>query len=353
MDVLSKEQTRLIVKNLYLFLLLSFCTAASFAQPTISAADLKILYKKEDSLKVLAKSFLTDEATEDRMRKDSVFIKTLIRGLQVKNSFYFPFDSVQGVSHLYAPDSTFRLFTWQLNYQNDYAFSRQRGAIQFRTADGSLRLIALKDYSEFADNPVDSARTKNTWIGAVYYNIIETSYNNKNYYTLFGIDANSYRTNKKWIDVLTFDTQGQPIFGAQPFFVFEKDEAKRKPQRRFSIEYKKDASTTMNFDEDLKSILVDHLISESNEPEYPWTFVPDGDYEGFTWTDGRWKYVPKIFTEKIDMKGVDPLLGNPPVEDPILDKDGNHNTQKLEERNKKNTGKKDEKPAPVKPVKKG
>ncbi|RYY00498.1 MAG: hypothetical protein EOO53_21810 [Gammaproteobacteria bacterium] len=62
----------------------------------------------------------------------------------------------------------------------------------------------------------------------------------------------------------------------------------------------------------------------------------------------------KVYTEKIDMKGVDPYLGNAPAEATLLDKDGNHNTQKLEEQNKKNMGKKDEKkPAPVKPIKKG
>lgn len=328
-----------------------FYTAS--AQEKISAVDLKSLYKKEDSLKMMAKAFLTGVETADRMRQDSLFIKTLLRSLQVKYSFDFPFDSVQGVSHLYAPDSTFRLFTWQLSFDNDYAFNRQRGAIQFRTADGILKLVPLKDYSEFTDDPLDSARTKNNWIGAVYYNIIQTAYNGRQYYTLFGFDGNSYRTNKKWIDVLSFDPQGQPVFGAQPFFIFDKDELKRKPQRRFSIEYKKEASTTMNFDEDLKTILVDHLISESNEPEYKWTYVPDGDYEGFTWLNGKWHYVNKVFNEKIDMKGVDPLLGNPPVEDPLLDKNGNHNTQKLDERNKKNTNKKEEKPAPKKPVKKG
>lgn len=336
------------MKNSYLFIFSFLFFSRVAAQDIIRAVDLKTLYKKEDSLKGMAKSFLTEAETADRMRQDSLFIKTLIRGLQIKNSFYFPFDSVQGVSHLYAPDSTFRIFTWQLSFDNDYAFSRQRGAIQFRTADGSLKLVPLKDYSEFADNPLDSARTKNNWIGAVYYNIIQTNYNGKKYYTMFGYDGNSYRTNKKWIDVLTFDAQGGPVFGAQPYFVFEKDELKRKPQRRFSIEYKKEASTTMNFDEDLKTILVDHLISETNEPDYAWTYVPDGDYEGFTWVDGKWKYMSKVFTEKIDMKGIDPNLGNPPLEDPLLDKDGNHNEQKLAERNKKNGAKKDEKPVPKK-----
>ena len=122
------------------------------------------------------------------MRNDSLFVRTLLRSLQVKNSFYYPFDSVQGISKLYAPDSTFRIFSWSLSYDDFY--SRQRAAIQFKTADGSLRLVPLRDYSEFTANPTDSIRDKDTWIGAVYYKIIKTEHQGKKYYTLFGFDEN-------------------------------------------------------------------------------------------------------------------------------------------------------------------
>ena len=334
------------MRNASFFIALLFFAASSFAQ--ISTPDLKILRKKEDSLKHISKAFLTEAETADRMRQDSLFVKTLIRSLQVKHSFWYPFDSVQGVSHLYAPDSSFRIFTWQLSFDNDYAFSRQRGAIQYRTPDGSLKLVPLRDYSEFADDPLDSARTRNNWIGAVYYNIIKTASNGKAFYTLFGFDGNSYRTNKKWIDVLTFDAQGNPVFGAQRFFSFEKDSLKRKPQYRYAIEYKKEASTTLNYNEDLDMIIIDHLISETDEPENMWTYVPDGDYEGFKWVNGKWQHVDKVYAEKIDMKGVDPYLGNAPAENTLLDKDGNVNQQKLDEQNKKNQGKKEEAPAPKK-----
>lgn len=333
------------VKNISTLLLAVFIFQFAEAQPKIHPSDLKLLQKKEDSLKVLAQSFLTAAETEDRMRNDSLFIKTLLRSLLVKHSFYYPFDSVKGVSHLYAPDSSFRIFTWQLNFQNEYAFSRQRGAIQHRTSDGSLKLVPLTDYSEFAENPIDSARGKNSWIGAVYYNIIQTEHAGKNYYTLFGFDGNSYRTNKKWIDVLTFNAQKQPVFGAQQYFTFTNDSVKRKPQYRYGIEYKKEASTTMNYDEELQMILVDHLISETNEPEYPWTFVPDGDYEGFTWTNGKWLHVDKVFDFKLED-------GDAPIPDAIKDRDGNVNEEKLMERSQKNSGKKDGKPVEKKPVKK-
>jgi hypothetical protein len=118
------------------------CTQLSVAQK-ISQADKKRLIEKEDSLRSLASDIILDSLTASRMRSDSFFVKTLIRALQIKNSFYYPFDSVQGISKLYSPDSAFRIFTWNISF-DDY-YSRQRGAIQIRTNDGSLKLVALRD----------------------------------------------------------------------------------------------------------------------------------------------------------------------------------------------------------------
>ncbi len=333
------------MKNQFFLTLFILATTIASAQ-TISTGDMRSLTRKEDSLKAMAKTFLTAAETGDRMRQDSLFVKTLIRSLQVRYSFEYPFDSLRGVSHLYAPDSTFRIFTWQLNFDNDYMYNRQRGAIQFRTPDGSLKLTPLKDYSEFADDPLDSARTRNNWIGAVYYNIIKTEHNGKPYYTLFGFDGNSYRTNKKWIDVLTFDAGGNPVFGAQRYFTFVQDAAKRKPQHRFAIEYKKEASTTVNYETESQTIIVDHLVSETNEPEYAWTFVPDGDYEGFKWVAGRWQHVDKVYDFKLQD-------GEFPMPDVLKDAEGNSNEQKLMEQNRKNTTGKTPVVPPKKPVKKG
>ena len=315
------------MKKPFFFLLFLFVFVAADAQVhKIAPPDLKMLRKKEDSLKQFVKNVMVDSFTAGRMRSDSQFVKTLVRSLKIKNSFYFPFDSVTGIGKLYAPDSSFRIITWQLSFDDYYC--RQRGAIQFRTPDGSLRLVPLRDYSEFADDPMDSVRSKDNWIGAVYYNIIQTKYNSKNYYTLFGFDANGVRSNKKWIEVLTFDNNQMPVFGGR-FFSFEKDSAKKAPQYRYSIEYKKDASTTVNYDPDLKMILVDHLVSESNEDDLPYTFVPDGDYEGFKWENGKWLHVDKVFHEKLED-------GQAPVPDPLRDNFGNTNQQKLEDRSDKN-----------------
>jgi hypothetical protein len=315
-----------ILVNFFLlfFLLLSFSTAV-FSQK-ITSADMKKLRAKEDTLRDFSFYLNTDSLTEERMVSDSLFTKTLVRALQIKNSFYYPFDSVIGISKIYAPDTSFRIFSWVISY-NDY-YVRQRGAIQLRTADGSMKLIPLRDISEFTNKPLDSVRTSANWIGAMYYNIIRTQHKGNNYYTLFGFDNNNAMSSMKWIEVLTFNDKKEPIFGG-PFFSYEKDTIPKPAQYRFGIEFKKGARVLVNYIEDLHMILVDHLISENEDPEHQWTFVPDGDQEGFKWENGKWVHIDKVFTYKL-------MDGQAPVGDPILDPKGNKDEKKLQEKTDKN-----------------
>jgi hypothetical protein len=89
----------------------------------------------------------------------------------------------------------------------------------------------------------------------------------------------------------------------------------------------------MNYDPDLQMILVDHLVSESDEPDNPWTLIPDGDYEGFKWENGKWLHVNKVFNQKLKD-------GEFPMPDPLRDNEGNNDEKKLKDQNQKNTTKK-------------
>ena len=167
----------------------------------------------------------------------------------------------------------------------------------------------------------------------MYYNIIKTQYKGKNYYTLFGFDNNTAQSSMKWIDVLTFNEKNEPVFGG-PFFTYEKDSIPKPPKYRIGLEFKKGARVLVNYVEDLGMILVDHLISETEQPELPWTFVPDGDQEGFKWENGKWVHIDKVFTYKLQD-------GQAPVGDPLLDPKGNKDEKKLQEKTDKNKTKKD------------
>jgi len=308
---------------------LFFCTTAYHASAQkISTADRKLLLKKEDSLKIYADSMINAETAGKRFLSDSQFVRTFVRALKTNHSFSFPFDSLPTVARLYPPDSSFRIFTWQLK-KDEYLYY-QKGAIQMKTPDGALKLFPLFDASMFTGKPQDSVRTRKNWIGAIYYRIIQKEFNGKKYYTLLGFDDYTVSSNRKWMEVLSFDDQnGEPLFGG-PFISFKDDTGKVKPVlNRFDIEYKKEARTVFNYNPEMDMIIYDHLISESEEPARKETFIPDGDFEGFKWENGRWEHVDKVFNFKLQN-------GQFPQEATIKDEGGNIDEKKLMEQSEKN-----------------
>jgi hypothetical protein len=327
-----------------LLFLLAFAMSVglhSYSQK-LSAADRAQLRKKEDTLKRFSQGIVFGKNAADRFRSDSNFVRALVRALKVNHSFYYPLDSV-AVSKLYAPDSSFRIFTWQV--QKDEYVYLQKGAIQMKTPDGSLKLFPLHDVSMFSKKPSDSIRGRQNWVGAIYYKVIMKTHNNKKYYTLLGFDDFSVSSNKKWMEVLTFNDAGEPVFGG-PFISFANDTAKRPVQPRFSIEYKKEAKTFFNYDAELDMIVFDHLISESNEPDRKETFIPDGDFEGFKWQNGQWVHVDKVFNFRLKE-------GDFPMDESLYDESGNVNEEKLQKATDKNLQKKNPPAKTTTPPKKG
>ena len=102
------------MNKIILFLITVLISGNSLFAQNISTADKKILQKKEDSLKVFAFQILNGRNPEDRFTADSQFTKTFVRALQVKNSFYFPFDSLVSIAKVIPSDSSFKIFTWQI-----------------------------------------------------------------------------------------------------------------------------------------------------------------------------------------------------------------------------------------------
>jgi hypothetical protein len=283
------------MKNLIIVIFL-FAVGNMQAQQ-LTPVETKQFKIKQDSLKKHAFNIVNGKDAAVRFRSDSNFTKILVRSLLLKNSFLFPFDSLKTISRLYSPDSLFRIFTWQVVKDDNYC--RQRGFIQMKTNDGSLKLFPLRDISEFTDVDTDTIANHLGWIGAIYYRIIMKEHQGKKYYTMLGYDENNIRSTKKWIDVMWFDDQASPMFGIDGAFSFAKDSIRKPSTNRFLLEYKKDARSRVQYDEEMDMILFDHLISETNESNKKYTYIPDGDYEGFQWTNGQWLHIDKVFDFKL------------------------------------------------------
>lgn len=271
----------------------------------ISTADQATLQTAQDSLKYLSDLILRGRDEGARQKANDEFIPKLVHALKTPNSFYFPFDSVTTISIQYPQDSTFRIFTWGV--ESETSFYHHYGAIQMRTPDGKLKLFPLFDASDYISNP-DTITDNKNWYGCMYYKILQRRFFNVEYYTLFGWDANNVRSQKKLLDMLSFK-DGKPVFGA-PFFSYAEDTIPKRTRNRMILEYKKDATISLSYNQDMDMIVYDHLISETNQPGKPSTFVPDLDYEGFKWKGGKWTHIEKVFHDALQ-------LGKVPVGQPM------------------------------------
>ena len=240
------------------------------------------------------------------------FIPQLIAALKTDNSFYFPFDSLAELSKVYPPDSSFRILTWQMHYPKGRF--RYYGVIQMRSS--KLKMFPLKDLRDTLPFHTQQKLTENNWYGQIYYKILEKTVNKKTYYTLFGFEAADFISRRKIIDILSFDENGKPHFGA-PMFMFKYDDSSHLKDKdtlsRFFIEYKWSASPTLNYDYNKDMIVFDHLAPPNPRAQGVYfTYVEDGTYEGFKWTNNHWQWVEKVFNFAINEDD------NPPIPAPLF-----------------------------------
>jgi hypothetical protein len=269
----------------------------------LSAESIARLQGLEDTLGVLGYAIVNDSIEAERFAACKVFITTLVRALRVENSFTYPFEQLKSVSILTPPDSSFRIFTWQL-FVNDSTY-RYYGAIQMNEKQLKLyplidRSFELQEFPTFETMPVDK------WYGALYYNIRQFDTRQGRKYLLMGFDAFEFFEKRKLIDVISFDKEGKPHFG-DPVLDHGQDVPAK---HRMYLQYSADAKVKLNWDEQYQMIIFDHLIPWDSPYGRGTTYVPDGSYDAYKFEKGKWKYVDKVFDDKQD---------EVPTPEPILD----------------------------------
>lgn len=272
------------------FILIFIFTSKAFAQLSPEQTIQFKLYS--DSLNIWSDTLINSSIVENKQIASYRIIKTLKNALLTKGSYNYPFDSLTSIAVIQPEDKSFRVFTWQLQQdENNY---RYFGVIQM--AGKTNKLYPLVDYGQFYQNPDSIIVDANRWIGALYYNITKVKSGKKNYYTLFGWDGNNSMSSKKYIDVLWFDKEGAPKFG-YPLFLPEKG----KSPTRVILEYKKEASLSLNYYAEDKMIMFDHTAPLSGiEEGFYFNYVPDGTLDGYKWENGLWRYISNIAYEKLE-----------------------------------------------------
>lgn len=246
-------------------------------------------------LRQLCETLYLDTIDERRAAAAEAVRRVLSAALAEPDAQHYCFPHIEGLSILAPPDSSFRVFTWQ--WIRDDTVSSYYGFVQ-TTRTPEPRLVELQDRSpSISEYDLITERFgPDEWYGAVYYNIRQFDHPSLGRrYLLFGFNRYSFSERRKLIEVLGFGKNGELELGAP---VFERKD--RKPAWRVSLTYSAEGTARLNYDEQYKMILFDHLIPIPNPVGEGLVNVTDGSYDGYKLQKGRWIFVNKVFNDVMD-----------------------------------------------------
>jgi hypothetical protein len=223
------------------------------------------------------------------------FSALLEKTLKTPNSLSLSFDSIPHLKVLSSQDGILRIFSFGApKGENEYSYS---AIIQRRMGDKKSPLsdiYIMNDVKQNVLKPEEEILHYPNWYGCLYYDIIETQDIGKTYYTLLGFDFNNGISHKKYIDVLTFNPQGIPSFGAPVFF-----DTKMGIKSRIVFEYSAKSVMHLKYHDNLDKIVFHWLYpvvpEKVNDKSY---YVPDTTYDGYTFKLGKWVKEKNILLKK-------------------------------------------------------
>ncbi len=133
---------------------------------------------------------------------------------------------------------------------------------------------------------MDTVVDANFWFGATYYSIVPVQFKKETYYTLLGWNGATKMSNKKVVEILTFENN-KPVFG-KPIF----DYRKKKNYSRLVYEFSNSATQTLRYVPKKKYLIIESVVPPRQQDYgHPETYLPDGsyDYMMFNTKTGIWE----------------------------------------------------------------
>jgi len=248
------------------------------------------------NLSYLIHKLYQSKTDAERMEYNKQLLEAFQKDLEKPGSFDFSYEPLsKDIGILNAPDNKFRIIHWNIT-KNDgtyeyfgfiqsYHTEVKKTSAFHKTKTTTLQLYPLIDHSGEIKNADNAITDNKKWYGALYSRIIMKTYHGKTYYTLLGWDGNDKFSQKKIIDVLTFDNSGVPRFGAD---IFNYD---KKYPKRVIFEYSANCTMSLRYSQKKDSIIFGHLapIEPQLEGQYQY-YCNDMSSDGFGFRKGKWNY---------------------------------------------------------------
>lgn len=233
------------------------------------------------------------DAPENRNIASEIFAKLFAAELEKDQSFENRFEQLKWLMIQYAPDSSFRTISWQLDL-GEKGF-RYFGYFQKKDS-GSIPFAGFR-----GTDPADdyAALAWSRWKGGLIYKIFLVSGPSGPQYAILNYRQIDNFTKIKSCEFLSIGEE-DVILGKNS--VLEAKEAGGRPLSRISLSYSADANAGIQLDDSATRLSFDNLIQILGRmPGQGPTWVPDGSYKAYVLKEnGRWSYLDKVFTESMD-----------------------------------------------------
>jgi hypothetical protein len=307
---------RIILFTLFVLALNQF----GFAQ--LSESDNRRFSELEDSLKQIKERVFYSKKEVNRFNANKEFLALWNVILKDEKSILYPFDSLKkDVALVYSPDKKFRIITWDMRKEDQTYF--YFGFIQVNNSKtikkGFLKkektvqyeFYQLLDKSNSIKTPENYISDPSKWFGMLYVDVIKSD---DDFYTLIGWDGNDKLTQRKFIDILSFKTDGTPTFGKDVF------KFPGKFAKRIMFEYASEVSMSLKYNANRKQIIFSHLAPSTPDPMLEGQFQyygPDGSFDALSMKKGNWVYDPAIDIRKDKDKSDNVKKPEPEKQTPI------------------------------------
>lgn len=268
-------------------------------QQQLHDSDLVKFKNYETRLKDLCKDVFYNRTEAARYESNKQFIALWEEIIKQPASMAYGFDSLKkDVSILVPRDKKFRIITWNL-HKNDGSSYAYFGFIQVnnekRIRRNMFKTEVFREYEYFKlldkSGSVKSVEnhiaTPDKWFGMLYYYILDCD----GYYLLLAWDGNDNLTQRKFVDVLYFKSDGTPVFGKDVF------KFSRKNPKRLMFEYSTEVSMSLKYNERRDQIVFSHLAPKEEgtllEGQYQY-YGPDGSYDALERKKDKWQIIEAI-----------------------------------------------------------
>lgn len=236
------------------------------------------VFETERKMAIIFDTIFTMEESDQRDSLNRELISSFSEILKSPEALYYSWKGLSKIGNLVSEDQRLRVFTWHLpGPKDEYTYY---GFIQFnqgknKAGKEDIKVIPLFDNSAKLKNAETLGLSPENWYGSVYYKIKLFSHRRDDYYVLMGYDFNNNYSQKKILEVLNIDNNGEARFEGNFDMEFQ-------AFKRIIFEYSDRVAMTLNYDDRLEMIVFDHLAPFEAIFTGNYLFYgPDGSYDGF------------------------------------------------------------------------